>query len=172
VAIKTYIPIRTTDILDPRVERAIVAQSLGAEIELVWNTPVSTCKRKGEFEGRDKIRELVKSGNNDIVVLNDSDIRHLFVDNFKCQFDYLSSNKDVGVVGLWSRRIPLSSPLDAHVKMQCTMWRKEVLVNMPLLDFEGSNYNCCHCMRYKQAVEAMGFKMVYLDGMRRIIEIN
>jgi hypothetical protein len=165
---KTYIPISILDALDARVKKSILNQTVKTDIELVWNTPFSSCKRKGEFEGRDKIVKGVDLADRYCVV-NDSDIRHLYADNFECQEKYLNENKNVGAVCLfWNGS---KTPNINYLRIASTMWRTEILAKMPMLDYDGGEYGCCHCMRYKSAVESFGYKIVILDNMQRIKEI-
>jgi len=169
---KIYIPIKTTDVLDSRVEKSLLMQTLPTELILVPNVPLSTCKRKGEFEGRDKIVELVKRQKDEIIVESDADAQQLFADNLQCQLDFLNNNSDVGVVALFWKDGGFTPPYSTHVKMTCTMWRKKVLINMPQLDYEGACYSHCHCMAYKDAVEKQGYKMCYIDPIRRVRHLD
>lgn len=165
---KTYIPIAIIDALDARVEKSILNQTVKTDIELVWNTPVSSCKRKGEFEGRDKIVKGV-----DLVdqycVVNDSDIKHLYVDNFENQKQLLDNNNNIAAVCLfWGNT---GKPNINYLRIASTMWRTKILSKMPMLDYDGGEYGCCNCMRYKSAVESFGYKIVILDSVQRIKEI-
>ena len=167
-----YIPIRSTEVIDERVNKALMAQSIESEIVLVETSPVSNCKRKGEFEGRDKIKSLASAIKDEYVTCNDSDSVHLFTDNLSLMKDYLEKNLSVGVVALWGHKNKaFQYPQNRHITLACTMWRREVLANICSLDFEGSDYKGCCCQRYKDSVIAQGYEMRYLDGMVRIKEI-
>jgi hypothetical protein len=165
---KIYIPIRITDILNENVKKGLLAQTIPVEIILVPNTPISKYKRKGEFEGRDRIIDLVNQQDDEIIVQSDSDIHQLYVDNLQCQLDFLNNNLDVGVAALFWSEGGFNPPYSTHVKMACTMWRKKVLINMPKLDYPGACYDHCLCMVYKKEVEKQGYKMCYIDELKRV----
>jgi hypothetical protein len=168
---RVLIPIRCTENLDANVEKSIKAQTVNVIIELFQNTPVSTCKRKGEFEGRDAIVLRAKEIDDEYVVSNESAGEHLYVDNFKCMQDKMQSDKKLGAVALWRFRGAFSKPCSEHVVGSCVMWRTKILAQMPVLNIpEIYASRACSCMRYKDAVEALGFKMCYLDDIRRVRE--
>ena len=168
------IPNRNTDILDARVIKSITAQNIPVQIGIIENTPVSGMKRKGEFEGRDKIVEICRGIKDDYVVTNDSDTQHLYVDNLDFMRGYLDLHKNIGMVSLWW----LDAPRDTrpnqkdHVKLGCAMWRTSILAQMPILSGPESNYDVCCCFTYKKAIEALGFGAGYLDDLKRIKDLN
>ena len=168
------IPIRNTDVLDARISKSIKAQSIATQIGTVENSPVSTLKRKGEFEGRDKIVRMCAEIKDDYVVTQDSDTQHLFTDNIECMKKFLDNNKDVGMVSLWWLEAPRANcPIQsAHVKLSCAMWRTIVLAQMPILINADTNYDECCCFTYEKAIGALSFRATYLDDMKRIKDLN
>ena len=158
-----FVPIRSTEILSENVRKSILAQTIKSEIQLIENIPYSVNGRKFEHEARDLIRVYVQSITDKYVVTNDSDVRHLFVDNFECMASFLDKNQDVGAVSLWNGRNNLN-----HIAPECCMWRREILGNICQLVFDGADHLQCCCDRYKKSIEEQGFKWVYLDTIKRI----
>ena len=169
---KVLIPIRCTDVLNSNVERSILVQTIKSDIELFVNTPISTCSRKGQFEGYDKIVNRAKELTDEFVVTNESNAWHRYVDNFQCMSIALKSDSTLGAIVLWRYAVARKPLSNYDIVGSCMMWKTKVLASMPMLDYEGSNYGTCCCARYKEAIEKQGFKAQYLDEKQRIIEIS
>ena len=163
----TFIPIRKTEVLDKNVEKGILFQTIPTEIVLVENSPVSYEKRKGEFEGRNKIIEIAKE-KYEFTIVNDSNIHHLFVDNYCCMWKCLNENLDIGAISLWYRDGGYRPETNKHIKQTCVMWRTNLLKKMPIL----TDYKFCCCHSYKETLDLLGYKIIYLDGTKRVEELN
>lgn len=158
-----FIPIRSTECLDKRVEKSILGQTTSADIKLIENIPISTNGRKSEHEARDAIKSYAQNSTDKYLITNDSDTMQLYADNFQCMIDLMDKQTDIGAVALWSGENKIH-----HIRPQCCLWKREVLANICQLTVEGANHKMCCCDRYKESVEKQGFKMVYLDLLKRI----
>ena len=168
---KVFIPIRSTEILNDEVKNSILNQSEKADIELIVTTPSFQLKRKGEFEARDLIVNKANNLLDKYVVVNDSDTSHLYNNNFKHMIEFLNNNEKVGAVVLWNSIIKFKEPI-VHYRLACTMFRTEILKQMPQLNIEGSDFNKCCCIRYKQKIEELGYQISYIDDIKRISELK
>jgi hypothetical protein len=160
--IKVYIPIRSTELLDQKVEYSIKAQNIESDIELVINVPLSS-DRQSLNKARDNIKMAALSTDK-YVITQDNDIVHLFVDNFECMISFLDSNTNFGAVSLWAGRKNLN-----HITPECCLWRREVLANVCILT--GTDAQRCCCDRYVDSVRKQGFDICYIDTLKRIREI-
>ena len=169
--IKVFIPIKSDDILNDEIKNGIINQSIETNIELIKTNPYPEYKRKGEFEARDIIVNKAKEIHDEYIIVNDADTLQLHKSNFKQMIKFLNNNILVGAVTLWDRNF-YKYPECLHIRLACTMWRTDILKQMSLLKFEGSDFFRCCCNRYKQKIEELGYQICYLDKIKRIKEIG
>lgn len=158
---KIFIPISTLEVLDARVRKSIEEQTIETEILLIENFPYCGEGRKAEHEARNQIKSFAKN-EDDFVFVQDANLSHLYLDNFEGMINAISADDTIGCIALWYKDCS-----ESHVKVSCNLWRRFVLERMP--DIE--NHRQCCCKMYKDAIEKLGFKMVYLDNIIRVKEI-
>jgi hypothetical protein len=121
---------------------------------------------KGEIASREAIRMEAIGKDEDVIVIQDSDVVHLKTTNFDDMKKFMESHPEVGAVAI-SPTEPMELEPD-HVLLQCIMVRVSVLSKIKFRADSGK----CSCNCFGEDVRKSGHKYGYLDRMVRIKEIQ
>jgi hypothetical protein len=180
IKMKVLIPISRRSEIRAEALESILNQTMTVELEYYFNTPDEKLKRKGQFEGYDKIVDRAKQfirfsikqpphpWPHDCVVVNEANAKHTSCYNYELMAKAMFNDANIGAIALWRTYGALQPPNSEHVVNSCVMWRTEILAQMPKLDYPGADYENHCCPKYKDAVESLGYTMKYLDGVKRI----
>ena len=165
-----YIPIVEGQVLAEGVEKSILNQSLSCKINLVYGKGKLETHRRytptriiEEAKCREDCRCRALYDGGSYSVIQDRDCKHLNDENILDMMSFLQNNPSHGAVSIGLNYGDLS-----HVSLICVMFRWSVLVN---LRFE-NRYGKCLCREVTEDIRKMRYKYGYLDGKRRIVEVN
>ena len=126
-----------TDIVRPGVKASIEGQTLKNEIVFIYDEEKnSTDKYYNIARGHDIGKKLTMESSDEFMVFQDSDIKHLYTNNFELMQKFLREHENFGGVALGDTMGKLSGLLeydpkiDNHICQTCCMLRKNALKNV------------------------------------------
>jgi len=170
------IPVSDKQIIDSRVLHGLQLQSVpctqltciaaGVENSQGIQSPERIA---GEIRSRNFQVQQAINCTDDFVLSLDRDIVLTDPNAIHEMIDCLWQNRELGAVAMWFGKGRKTTVWLPHVHLKCVLFRREVLSK---IDFDKTDVRGCTCNAVKCQIEAMGFKIRYLDFVNRGKEIS
>lgn len=122
----------------------------------------------GEIKSRTLQVQQAVNSTNEYILSMDRDIVLTDPNAIHEMIDCLWQNRELGAVALWFAQGRKTTVWLPHVHLKCMLFRREVLAK---IDFDKTDERGCTCNAVKYQIEAMGYKVRYLDFVNRGKEI-
>jgi hypothetical protein len=159
-----YIP--TPDLVATSVLESISRQTLPCAVHtVICAFDESIGKRERIVMTRKKCQGIALGVDAEFVIFNDSDIEHLYDDNFEKMLSFMTDNDDYGAVALLRRKYVKG----IHICSGCFMARKSFLLD---IDFSTVSPPLPTCHSIMSSAVKCGVKYDYLDKTIRVKHIT